>query len=498
MLDLGTSSATPGPEIIRLIDPAKDTTTSYKYAALSYQWGGKEFIKLTAGSESSLRAGIPVDDLPLTFQEAISATRALCLRYLWIDALCIIQGCPDDWACEAPKMGLVYGKSHVNLAAAAATDPDGGLFAQRHPVLINGFVGTSPAGKEEYMCTFENDWETLVDCAPLNERGWVLQERVLAPRTLHFTSAKVFWECCESKASEKNRDVYAISSKVSFHQLQNGRTAELDPELAYSVWYEVLQSYRGMKFTVNGDRLMAISGIVEAVKRALPRDEEYHAGLWQSHLPWNLLWSIAGRGFRNESLVPLQERVKPSWSWASADPRDGVAWVANPKYSKSRAAKARVLKFEVEPISNPLGSVKNATLWIQARMCTVRIPMPSKDFNDGFEIKGRKVSDRSHYSFSHPLPSFDATLLLEIFTQTHEEINPELTDILAGLILCPTGEKGTYYRVGSYKVQHREDEYADMARQDAEALDRAFGECDLAPSQYQEFDGKEMYTVKII
>lgn len=38
--------------------------------------------------------------------------------------------------------------------------------------------------------------------APLNQRGWVLQERLLAPRILHFCRRELFWECCETAASE--------------------------------------------------------------------------------------------------------------------------------------------------------------------------------------------------------------------------------------------------------------------------------------------------------
>jgi hypothetical protein len=37
----------------------------------------------------------------------------------------------------------------------------------------------------------------------LNQRAWVLQERALSPRTIHFTAGQTYWECgsvirCES------------------------------------------------------------------------------------------------------------------------------------------------------------------------------------------------------------------------------------------------------------------------------------------------------------
>ncbi|KAH6619006.1 hypothetical protein C7974DRAFT_317958, partial [Boeremia exigua] len=39
--------------------------------------------------------------LPLTFQEAVVFTQWLGVRYLWIDALCIIQEDEVDWSREA-------------------------------------------------------------------------------------------------------------------------------------------------------------------------------------------------------------------------------------------------------------------------------------------------------------------------------------------------------------------------------------------------------------
>src|ERR1043166_8196668 len=47
-------------------------------------------------------------NLPQNFQDATNITRQLGLRYLWIDAICIIQDSPHDWAKEAGKMSNIY------------------------------------------------------------------------------------------------------------------------------------------------------------------------------------------------------------------------------------------------------------------------------------------------------------------------------------------------------------------------------------------------------
>jgi hypothetical protein len=37
---------------------------------------------------------------------------------------------------------------------------------------------------------------------PLGGRGWVVQERILSPRVVHFSSNQLFWDCCQEKAAE--------------------------------------------------------------------------------------------------------------------------------------------------------------------------------------------------------------------------------------------------------------------------------------------------------
>jgi len=51
-----------------------------------------------------------------------------------------------------------------------------------------------------------NFWRQRVAEANINTRGWVLQERTLAARVLHFCFDQVVWECCELTASENDPD----------------------------------------------------------------------------------------------------------------------------------------------------------------------------------------------------------------------------------------------------------------------------------------------------
>ncbi|KAJ3453667.1 hypothetical protein MRS44_017914 [Fusarium solani] len=64
--------------------------------------------------------GFSYDELPRTFQDAIRVTRLLGKQYLWIDALCIIQGPDGDWNSEARTMEDVFACAYCTIAASSA------------------------------------------------------------------------------------------------------------------------------------------------------------------------------------------------------------------------------------------------------------------------------------------------------------------------------------------------------------------------------------------
>ncbi|KAH7085583.1 heterokaryon incompatibility protein-domain-containing protein, partial [Paraphoma chrysanthemicola] len=74
-------------------------------------------------------AGIPLVELPKTFRDAVEITRAIGLRYLWVDSLCIVQDSKTDWATHVEAMASIYETAHITLAAGASGDDDGGFFA---------------------------------------------------------------------------------------------------------------------------------------------------------------------------------------------------------------------------------------------------------------------------------------------------------------------------------------------------------------------------------
>jgi hypothetical protein len=102
-----------------------------KYAALSYCWGMSVQSTTTKSNLSARQQGLVISQLPRTLQDAIAMTRALGLRYIWIDALCIVQDDRDDWSNEAAMMEAVYSEAYLVIAATGAADCEEGFLVSR-------------------------------------------------------------------------------------------------------------------------------------------------------------------------------------------------------------------------------------------------------------------------------------------------------------------------------------------------------------------------------
>jgi hypothetical protein len=92
------------------------TEDRFKYVALSYSWGGTQKVTTTKATLIDRQHGIRLYNLPPTIQDAIQVTRDLGFRYLWIDALCIIQDDYEDKNIEINRMGSIYKNATITIA----------------------------------------------------------------------------------------------------------------------------------------------------------------------------------------------------------------------------------------------------------------------------------------------------------------------------------------------------------------------------------------------
>lgn len=166
-----------------------------EYIVLSHPWGeqrpGYAHFCTTPKTLESHKSGIELLRLPPTFKDAVIVTRTLGYRYLWIDSLCIVQGPHGDFNLEAPRMENVFSSATCVIAATRATGQWDGFLAPRGD---RAYVSVGP-GKQLHICEAIDDFNGHVLEAQLNSRGWVLQERALARRTVYFTSKQLYWEC---------------------------------------------------------------------------------------------------------------------------------------------------------------------------------------------------------------------------------------------------------------------------------------------------------------
>jgi hypothetical protein len=187
------------PEVLRLYFPKEDE--GVKYTALSHRWGDHPPTKedprfcTTDGNLSARLNGFSLSELPKTFRDAVRVTRELGIEYLWIDSLCIIQWNADDWKREAGRMEDVFASACCTIAATSAVDSNAGFLARSRSA---EYVRVQDAiGRQVCICTHMDDFEKDVEQARLNKRAWVMQERVLAKRTIHFSANQTYWECGE-------------------------------------------------------------------------------------------------------------------------------------------------------------------------------------------------------------------------------------------------------------------------------------------------------------
>ena len=209
VIDVGPADASQAP---RLLVTSKETG---RYVALSHCWGslmqsdaGQHARTLTTNLQN-MQCRIALEKLPRNFQDAVLVVRKLGLRFLWIDALCIVQDDLADWAREAARMADVYGSAHLTIAATSAKSSTDG-FLKRPQVTAASIpyhvdTCTEPAGC--LVITYEperDSWYSSIEMTRWNTRGWTFQERLLSKRVLHFTARRLFWECRMTEASEKN------------------------------------------------------------------------------------------------------------------------------------------------------------------------------------------------------------------------------------------------------------------------------------------------------
>uniref|UniRef100_A0A8H7TPG6 Heterokaryon incompatibility domain-containing protein n=1 Tax=Bionectria ochroleuca TaxID=29856 RepID=A0A8H7TPG6_BIOOC len=210
LIDVGENA---DPDVRLIVTSELSTPETIKeYAALSYCWGNSTKTLLLEQNIDDMKKPTDFSTWDKNYQHAIKITRELGIRYLWIDALCIIQDqeSQEDWLKEAPTMGLVYANATCVLSATASTDSQGGCFFPKMSLAGGCHLGRQGDTSLDVFPSRRHDtimadlFKDKVESARLTTRAWAFQERVLASRILHFCEGLVLFECNEIQASSSH------------------------------------------------------------------------------------------------------------------------------------------------------------------------------------------------------------------------------------------------------------------------------------------------------
>ncbi|WQF87944.1 Putative heterokaryon incompatibility [Colletotrichum destructivum] len=337
------------------------------YAALSHCWGGAISPSLTTETLRPFQDSIPVGSLPPNFCDAITITREIGLRFLWIDCLCIQQDSKSDWETESKKMGSVYRNSTVTISAMVSTGSKAGILKtdlgvplKSEPITIgmsniNGSSRISIQRKDPD----EESLRRLDTESALQTRGWTLQEYILSPRHIMYGKSMVYWRCPQefispdglSSGNKSPETLYKKLTNVIYSDvLSSPRTTPFDIKVVLDDYYDLISAYSGRRLTYASDKLPAFSGLAQRLHPVVGGD--YLAGLWTADFRRGLLWIPEMKFCRHSN----DEYRAPSWSWAVTD--DKVLFEQSVTLGPSPSS-AQLLDYTVHPRvpDNPYGEI---------------------------------------------------------------------------------------------------------------------------------------------
>jgi hypothetical protein len=318
VIDVGPANGFPEPRLIASVGQIEP------YITLSYCWGDPTLMVTTTTENIATRMqSIPIGSLPQTLQDAVHVTRALNIRYLWVDALCIIQNSVQDWTSQAAIMGHIYEGATLTISAAGAEDSR------------SGFLHDRSSGDDDTCCKLNTRCASYddvhvrvdrpgisdeIDQSKIGRRAWTMQERLLSKRLLHFSKGYIGWECETHAEAERNMagvgTGFSVSSMKSVllhpvpgnHKTPGARYINTMMATGSQPWESIVEQYTVRELSHESDRLPALASIAEKYSSEMTN----LAGLWDELLPRGLMWRTA-----NPTAARHATNNVPSWSWAS-------------------------------------------------------------------------------------------------------------------------------------------------------------------------------------
>ncbi|KAN0095123.1 HET domain containing protein [Hyaloscypha variabilis] len=291
-------------------------STGVPYVALSYVWGQEPFFKTTRQNITQLQLDGALNNshqslgVPRTIADAISVVGLLEERYLWVDALCIVQDDCITRHSEINKMASIFAGASITIIAAQGEDANYGLRGLRsisQPrdrcqdifALAKGYNIVHTRKRSKTPCLWA-------------DRGWTYQESLFARRCLYFSDDGIDWDC---RCSSFHEDARANpGSKILQRDMTRDMFSTSFPSLAG--YHQLLGSYNLRDFTHPQDALSAFAGITTSLSRTFYGG--FVCGLPLMFLDIALCWqpsrNVCERRLPSEDKEPTELGL-PSWSW---------------------------------------------------------------------------------------------------------------------------------------------------------------------------------------
>ncbi|KAF2099228.1 HET-domain-containing protein [Rhizodiscina lignyota] len=355
----------PYPTLRFLIDTANKCLVSAppkcSYIALSYVWGQVECLKATSANlavlceSHSLNQATVKGKIPKTIMDAMYVVESLGERYLWTDAICIVQDDEDMMREQLNSMASIY--AHASLVIVAATGSDAGHGLPG----IQGVPNAVPRCLEQKTILFGDALLLQRNFSECNERsgrqeeywkrGWTFQEYMFARRRIVFEKDSVCFECCTFTQYE---DINTSTENPVWDPGEFRTLLEVGyPSL--TMFMHIVNRFNQKDLTYPEDCLSAFAGSLSTFAKAFKGGSL--CGLPELFFDVVLLWQPAHDLKRR---VPLRNEYRrgktasslPSWSWAGwQGGLDGWSWATGCDFIATCSGLIAVTKRETIPIT---------------------------------------------------------------------------------------------------------------------------------------------------
>ncbi|XXH02412.1 hypothetical protein Hte_008787 [Hypoxylon texense] len=259
---------------------------SYQYVALSYVWGP---LSNDEALDENNKTPLLSDCLPLVVTDAITVTKSLGFRYLWIDKFCIVQDEPEIKHRQIADMDAVYANSELTIVAAAGLDGNYGL-----PGVSSRSRVATPAAElgESRVLWFQNPLASIRK-SKWHTRGWTYQEAFLSRRRLVFLDDQTYFECGSAEHCEVIQGPPSLRNLFYTWRFRKIGLWSHSEQKHYHELFEylntILGDYTARELRYDSDSLLALAGILPHL-RATPSGLRHVWGV-----PWDIDASDGGR-----------------------------------------------------------------------------------------------------------------------------------------------------------------------------------------------------------